>query len=158
MTKNIEATVEISASAATIWSVLVDGPRFPEWNPFIRRWEGELRVGNRVSIGLQPPGGRVFSFRPTVLAVDPNREIRWLGKVGPGGLFDGEHSLRLEPISPSKTRFVQSERFTGILVPVLRGTVAGALAGFVLMNDALKRRSEAGVVERDSPQVPSARA
>jgi hypothetical protein len=142
MPKSIEAEVEIDATPSRVWAVLSDVSRYPEWNPFVRRWDGELRVGNRVSIGLQAPGGRVYGFRPTLRVVDHEREIRWLGKLGPGGFFDGEHSLRLEPVETARTRFVQSERFSGILVPFLRGTVAGAAAGFTAMNAALKSRVE----------------
>jgi hypothetical protein len=144
MPKSIQAEVEIDAVPSRVWAILSDVSRYPEWNPFVRQWDGELRVGNRVSIRLQGHGGRVYGFRPVLRVVDPEREIRWLGKLGPGGFFDGEHSLRVEPLGTGRTRFVQSERFSGILVPFLRGTVAGAAAGFAAMNAALKLRVEGG--------------
>jgi hypothetical protein len=143
MVKTIAAAVEIQGTPAEVWAVLADGAHFADWNPFIRKWDGELKVGNRVTIQLQPAGGRPYTFRPTLLVVEPEREIRWLGKLGFGGLFNGEHSLRVERVAGSGTRFVQSERFTGILLPLLRGTVAGALQGFEAMNQALKLRVEA---------------
>jgi hypothetical protein len=60
------------------------------------------------------------TFKPTVLAVEANRELRWLGRLLVPGVFDGEHSLRIEPLEGGGSRFVQSERFTGVLVSSAR--------------------------------------
>ena len=61
------------------------------------------------------------TFTPTVLVVNPGRELRWLGSVGPGGIFDGEHSFLIEPLGPGRVRLVQREEFRGVLIPFFRG-------------------------------------
>ncbi len=38
-----------------------------------------------------------MTFKPKVLAATPGQELRWLGKLGFGGLIDGEHFLILTP-------------------------------------------------------------
>jgi hypothetical protein len=58
------------------------------------------------------------------------------------GIFDGEHSLRIEPLASGRSRFVQSERFSGLLVGLVKGTLAKTEAGFGQMNAALKARVE----------------
>jgi len=83
-----------------------------------------------------------MTFKPTVLAAEPNRELRWLGRLLLPRLFDGEHSLRIEPTN-GHVRFVQSERFNGVLVPLFGRTLGQTREGFVQMNEALKRRAEA---------------
>ena len=81
-------------------------------------------------------------FRPRVLLVDENRELRWLGRLLMPGLFDGEHVFRLVP-TVTGTRFIHSERFRGILVPMLRRKLLGeTLMGFKESNLELKRRAE----------------
>jgi hypothetical protein len=35
-------------------------------------------------------------------------------------LFDGEHMFEIETVGPNRVRFVQSEKFGGVLVPFLR--------------------------------------
>jgi hypothetical protein len=60
------------------------------------------------------------------------------------GVFDGEHSFHVEPLADSRSRFTQSERFSGALVPFFAGTLRRTKEGFMQMNEALKRRVEAG--------------
>ena len=83
-----------------------------------------------------------MTFKPTVRAVEVHRELRWLGRLLLPGLFDGEHSLRIEPRDGGRSRFVQSERFTGLLVGLVRGALTKTEAGFEEMNAALNARVE----------------
>ena len=141
--KEIHTEIEINAPAEKIWKVLTDFAAYPEWNPFVRRGEGEVRVGARLHIYIQPSGGKRMSFRPTVLVADPNRELRWLGHLWVRGLFDGEHSFSIEPLVEERVRFVQRKRFGGLLLPSLSKMLDGdTRRGFEEMNQALKLRSE----------------
>ena len=82
-------------------------------------------------------------MRPTVLAAKRPQELRWLGHLGVPGLFDGEHRFRIEPLGTDRVRFVQEERFSGLLAPlVLRFVERGTRQGFEAMNQALKARAE----------------
>jgi hypothetical protein len=142
--KQICAAIEIFASAERVWQILTDFAAFPEWNPFILKISGELNVGGKLDVYLQPSGQRGIRFRPTVLAAEPVRELRWLGRLwGIPKLFDGEHSLMIERLEANRIRFVQQEVFNGILVPLLSSTLSGAERSFVEMNEALKARAEA---------------
>jgi hypothetical protein len=91
---------------------------------------GEIQEGARLEVRIEPPGARATTFRPTVHAVEANRELRWLGRLLLPGIFDGEHSLRIEPLEGGRSRFVQSELFSGLLVGLVNGTLAKTEAGF----------------------------
>jgi hypothetical protein len=139
----IRTEIDIAASADQVWDVLRDLDAYPEWNPFIPEISGPIEEGARLHVLLQPPQGRAMCFRPRVLEVAPGRALRWLGRLGVPGLFDGEHRFLIEPIGPHRVRFVQEERFTGLLVPlILRFAGAGTRRGFEAMNTALKGRVE----------------
>lgn len=143
MTTEISHEIEIDAPPAAVWSVLADTEAYGEWNPLVRRLDGDLRKGARLEARIEPPGGRGMTFRPTVLAAEPGRELRWLGRLLVPRLFDGEHRFALEPLAGGRTRFVQSERFRGLLVRPLRTTLERTRLGFELMDEALKARAEA---------------
>lgn len=143
MAFHLKTTIDIDAAPEHVWAVLSDLPSYPDWNPFIRQASGTLAAGERLELEIQPTRGRPMRFRPTLLSAEPNRELRWLGRLVAPGLFDGEHRFAIEP-SGRGSRLVQEERFTGLLVPFLaRGLRRGTLPGFELMNEALKQRVEA---------------
>jgi hypothetical protein len=140
--RELRTQIEIDAPPERVWQVLTDFGAYPNWNPFIRSIEGELLVGARLKVRIEPPGARGMTFRPTVRAVEPTRELRWLGRLFLPRLVDGEHRLALEPLPGGRSRFIQSERFRGLLVGLLTGTLTATERGFEQMNEALKRRLE----------------
>jgi hypothetical protein len=141
---DIATEIEIAAPPARVWSVLADTASYGDWNPFIRAIAGEWRAGAKVSVLLGPPGQRAMRFTPILLAVDEAKELRWRGSLGVSGIFDGEHAFVLEPAAGGRTRFVQSERFSGLLAGlIMRGSMLDATRqGFAAMNEALKKRAE----------------
>jgi hypothetical protein len=141
--KELHTEVEINAPAERVWQVLTDFALYPEWNPFVRRLEGEVRVGARLHVFIQPPGGKGMTFRPLVVAAEPNRELRWLGHLWVPGLFDGEHSFAIEPRRQGRVRFIQRERFSGLFLPMLSKMLDRDIrSGFEAMNRALELRCE----------------
>ena len=148
--RTIEHTVDIPSSPATVWQVLTDTDRYGDWNPFMTRLSGLLAAGERLTVTIRP-GKRTMTFRPTVLAIEEGRLIRWRGRLGVPGLFDGEHELRMESIPDGGTRFVQRERFSGVLVPMMRGVLDDTDSGFATMNAALRDRASSRITDADGP-------
>ncbi|WP_435334386.1 SRPBCC family protein [Haloarchaeobius sp. TZWWS8] len=140
--KRIETRIEIDAPVEAVWRVLTDLPNYATWNPFIPEASGTVAPGERLHVRIQPEGGRGMSFSPAVLAADENRLLQWRGRLLVPGLFDGTHSFELEPLDDGGTRLVQSEEFSGLLVPVLLDD-SRIRDGFKSMNRALKERAEA---------------
>ena len=66
------------------------------------------------------------------------------------GIFDGEHYFLLEPIGESRTRLTQGEKFSGLLVGLLSGTLSTTEAGFKAMNTALKQQAEQNDAQRNA--------
>jgi hypothetical protein len=142
MHSTIEKSIEIDASPTIVWSVLSDTDGYPDWNPFMTKLAGDFTVGATLEVRIEPPNARPMTFKPTVLAVEPERELRWLGKFILPGLVDGEHSLRIEALPEGRSRFIQTETFSGVLVRPLRSMLGKTELGFEQMNAALKARVE----------------
>jgi hypothetical protein len=148
--RTIEHGIDIQAPVATVWQLLTDTDRYQDWNPFMPRLSGRLAPGERLTLTVRP-GTRTMTFRPTVLAVDGGTLIRWRGRLGMPGLFDGEHELRLEPGPDGCTHFVQRESFTGLLVPLMPRVLEDTATGFAAMNVALRDRAEFRTASADGP-------
>ena len=142
--KQIHTEIFIDASAERVWQVLTGFADFPDWNPFLRSAQGDLTPGSKLEVRIQAPGSKGMTFKPTVLTAEPGGELRWIGHFLLPGIFDGEHHFILESIREGGVRFIQGERFTGVLVPLMAliGLFGKTEQGFVEMNLALKRRAE----------------
>jgi hypothetical protein len=140
--RRIETEIDINAPAAKVWAILTDFPKMSLWNPFITAISGNPAAGERLTITVHPPGKSAITLHPTLLAVAPERELRWLGHFIVSGIFDGEHYFLLDPLDDDRTRLTHGESFSGILVGFLGATLDATENGFNAMNAALKRQAE----------------
>jgi hypothetical protein len=141
--KELKTMIEINVSADIVWKELTDFDHYSDWNPFIRSIRGKAKQGEQLEVFIQPPGGSEMIFRPVILALQPERELRWIGRFMLPGIFDGEHWFQIEPIGEGRIRLSQCEIFSGLLVPLLWWKLkAQTRQGFEQMNQALKNRVE----------------
>lgn len=140
---SISTEIEIAAPASDVWEELIDGDAYPNWNPFVKHLSGELTVGNHLKVTIQSEGNSPMDFTPEVLAADKDAELRWVGRLGFKGVFDGEHYFILEETDRGATVLRHGETFKGVLAyPLLALIGEDTLNGFEAMNRALKARVE----------------
>jgi hypothetical protein len=143
--QTIKTSITIQASKETVWNILSNFRDYPNWNPFIRSIQGEMKEGAQLKVTLRPEGDRQFQFTPTILQAEPGNTFRWLGKMGIKGIMDGEHYFILKEIAPNEVELIQGENFRGLLVPLfMRMMKEKTMKGFVRMNEALKVKAEVG--------------
>lgn len=135
-----ETEIFIAAPPETVWSLLTDPVEHAGWNPTMRSVAGRFAPGERLRLEMLTPSGGTITFRPRVLAADPERELRWLGRLGLPRLFDGEHYFRLVA-EDGGTRLIHGEHFRGLLLWVM--DVHQFRPAFEAANAGLKGRAEA---------------
>ena len=140
--KNIQTEILINTDITKVWDVLMNFDSYPKWNPFIISISGEPKLGSRLTVSINPPGGNGMTFKPYILSLEKNKEFRWKGKLGISGIFDGEHYFILEFLENDKTKFIHGEKFSGLLVPVLGKMLDKTQKGFQLMNESIKNECE----------------
>ncbi len=140
MRKEITTQIEIAATPESVWKILTDFEKYPEWNPFIHSLTENPVVGEKIEAKIQN-----MNFKPVVLVFDKNNEFKWLGNFLFKGLFDGEHRFQLKENPNGTTTLIQSEKFRGILVGLMTKTLdTKTIAGFNEMNQKLKELAEKG--------------
>ena len=143
MGTTLVSQIDIDASPQQVWRLLTDLSAYPEWNPFIVRAEGRVEVGSRLTLRMQPVGGRPATLRPTIVQADEGSCLRWRGSVGVRGILDAEHVFRITARDGGRSRLHQNEHFTGLLVPLLAKSLHRTTRpAFDAMNEALKSRAE----------------
>jgi hypothetical protein len=120
MATTLETRFSVPQSPDQVWSVLIDYPSYARWNSFMPEASGEVGVGKRLNITFYPSSGSKVRFKPKLLVVDKNRELRWRGRMIVKGLFDGEHYWVLSRNSSGGTDIVHAENFKGLLVRVIK--------------------------------------
>ena len=122
----LRAEIEIDADPDRVWAVLMDFEAYPEWNPFIHADRGRARSSEPGCACVSSRAdSRGITMTPLVTVIEPGSSVRmaW-DRSGCRHIFDGAHRFELEPIDGGRrTRFVQSERFRGVLLPFVRRSV-----------------------------------
>lgn len=133
------ASTIIAAPIETVWSILIDGGRWPLWDPLTERIEGTIAPGARVVAysKLNP----VNAFPVMVSVFEPPRRMVWRSAL-PLGLFSGERSYVLTPRGDDSTLFDLTEQFSGLLLPLFARVIPHMDAPFAQFAAGLKQQAE----------------
>jgi hypothetical protein len=130
-------TLNICAPVASVWSLLTDAKDFPRWNSTVTRVEGQIREGERLRVHVP---GTDRTFTPRVTGVVPEERMTWTGGFFP--MFKGVRTFELRPCADGSTRFVMEERFSGLMLPFVKGAMPDFGAVFERYANDLKQAAE----------------
>jgi hypothetical protein len=129
--------VNIRAGAPAIWSLLTDAQGFSRWNSTVAGIEGQIREGE--GLRLHVPGTD-RTFTPKVSGVVPNERMNWTGGFAP--MFKGVRTFELRPCNDGSTDFAMVERFSGLILPLIKGSLPDFGPIFERYANDLKREAE----------------
>jgi len=129
--------VNVQAPAERLWALLTDAKGFPRWNSTVARIDGDIREG--VTLRIYAPGTD-RTFAPRVSGVVPNERMTWTGGFSP--VFKGVRTFELRPHGDGSTEFIMSERFSGLMLPLVRRSLPDFGPIFARYASDLKREAE----------------
>lgn len=132
-----EVTVNIRAGADRIWRLLTDAKDFPRWNSTVTSIEGQIREGEQLRLRVP---GTDRTFTPKVSDVVPSQSMTWTGGFTP--LFKGVRTFKLKPRDDGSTDFVMEERFSGLMLPLVKGSLPDFGPVFERYAHDLKKEAE----------------
>jgi len=130
-------SVDIQAPAAHIWGLLTDAKDFPRWNSTITRIEGQIREGGQLRVHVP---GTDRTFTPRVSGLIPDQRMTWTGGFSP--VFKGVRTFELRPCDEGSTEFVMEERFSGLILPFVKGSMPDFGPVFERYANDLKHEAE----------------
>ncbi len=137
--KSFATTTTISASAATIWSLLTDAAGYPAWNSTVTKIEGTIAAGQKVTVHAKASPGRAFPL--TVTAFEAPARMVWSGGM-PLGLFTGTRIFTLTPAPGGGVVFSMTERFAGLMAGLITRSIPDLQPSFDTFAADLKRAAE----------------
>jgi len=141
--KSFSTTCEINAPATRVWEVLTDLAAWPNWNTTTPKVEGTVGLGSKVTVYTTASPGRAFPVKVSTLT--PPNEMVWTGGM-PLGLFTGKRTYSLRGNSSGTTTFTMTEEFTGLMAPLITGSIPDLQPLFVEFAACLKRAAEANAI------------
>ena len=138
-TFRIECAVRcnIAAPPAAVWALLTDAAGFPRWNSTVTSITGEIALGQKLALRV-PISERTFT--PKVTELVPEERMVWSDGMAP--MFKGVRTFTLSPRPDGSTDFAMVEVFSGVMLPMIKGTLPDFGPVFEQYAADLKREAE----------------
>ncbi len=130
-------SLDILAPAHKIWALLTNAKDFPRWNSTVTRLEGEVALGN--ALKLQVPISK-RTFTPRVSKLEAPKRMVWSDGFAP--MFRGVRTFELTEKAGGVTAFEMREVFSGLMLPMIRGSLPDFGPPFEQFASDLKREAE----------------
>lgn len=129
----------IKAKPGAVWALLTDATGFPRWNSTVTRIEGEIARGSTLKLEVPSAPGRVF--KPKVAELEPERSMVWRDGMAP--MFQGVRRFTLESKPDGSTDFSMDEELSGLMLPLIKGSLPDFAPVFERYAADLKSAAEA---------------
>ena len=130
--------IEIKAAPKAIWRILTNASEFPKWNSTVKSIEGEIKLGTKLALRVTAAPDRVF--KPSVTTFEPEKEMVWSDGFAP--MFKGVRTFTLTPKDGGSTEFRMVEVFSGLMLPMIKGSLPDFGPPFEAYATDLKREAE----------------
>ena len=131
--------INIRAEPERIWALLTNAGDFPRWNSTVRSIEGSIALGQTIQLKTIT-SDRVFKLKVTQW--QPNAVMLWQDGAAP--MFKGERRYTLTPKSDGTTDFAMVEVFSGLMLPMIAGSLPDFRPTFERYAADLKQEAERG--------------
>ena len=131
-------TCMIKAPAGRIWEILTDASRFTAWNSTLTRMEGRIAPGETVKLEAKSAPGRTFKLKVT--SFEPSKSMTWEDGFAP--MFKGKRVYSLADNGGANTKFTMTETFSGLMLPMIKGSLPDFVPIFEQYAADLKREAE----------------
>lgn len=108
-------TVEIAAPAKIVWGVLIDLPRYNEWNPFCVRAVSTLKLGDPIEMTLvnYAVHGSLIPNVEYVCGFEPERLLSWEFPNLDYWPYPARRDQVIEETGTSSCRYYSTDAFLG---------------------------------------------
>src|SRR5262249_27791886 len=111
--------IPIQAPPQRIWALLTVPADFRRWNSTVQGIEGETKPGAVIQLRATVAPERIFKL--TVSEFQPESRLVW--RDGRAPIFSGVRTYLLTPRADDATDFSMEEVFSGLMLPMIAGSL-----------------------------------
>lgn len=141
-----EVKVSVDAPPEFLWKALIDFEKYPEWNPFITKIEGEAKIGAQIvlHVKLDPNRDSIRLSKEMIVSLKENQHLSYDQHFLSSSLFNAVRWQTIRPLEDgTKCLYHSHQKISGIASwPITRAFGDRIAEGFEASSRALKNRAE----------------
>jgi hypothetical protein len=128
--------INIQAKADKVWTIMTTATNFPRWNSTIKSMEGKIALGQTIKLVATLSPTRTFNL--LVTEFEPGKRMVWSdGNV----MFKGVRTYTVTSKPDGTTDFTMAEVYTGLMMPMIAGSLPDFTASFEQYVTDLKKEA-----------------
>ena len=129
--------IHIQASPERVWGLMTNAADFPRWNSTIQRIDGRIAAGETIQLVATISPERAFKLN--IVELDPGKRMVWSDG---NAMFKGVRTYTVSSKGDGSTDFTMSEVYTGLMLPMIAGSLPDFRPPFEQYAADLKREAE----------------
>lgn len=131
-------SINIQAAPKRVWALLTNAADFPRWNSTVKNIEGRIALGEKIKLQATIAPERLFNL--AVSEFVPEQRMVWRDGMAP--MFTGVRTFTLTPKADGSTDFSMAEVYSGIMLPMIAGSLPDFGPTFEQYASDLKREAQ----------------
>ena len=131
------AGINVKAGTERVWELMTNAADFPRWNSTVKSIEGKIASGQTIKLVAAISPDRVFNLN--IIEFVPQKRMVWSDG---NAMFKGVRTYTLTPKPDDSTDFTMSEVYTGLMLPMIAGSLPDFGPTFEKYLTDLKREAE----------------
>ncbi|HEY2749173.1 MAG TPA: SRPBCC domain-containing protein [Polyangia bacterium] len=130
--------IRIAATRQRVWSLLTRAADFPRWNSTVTSIDGDIALGGKLTVRV--PLAPKRAFHPEVIDFVPEERMVWAEGMAP--MFRGRRTFTVAASGDGAVEFTMIEVLSGIMLPMIKGSLPDFAPAFETYAADLKREAE----------------
>jgi uncharacterized protein YndB with AHSA1/START domain len=131
------AGINIKAKPERVWALMTNAADFPRWNSTVKSIEGRIASGQTIKLIATISPTRTFNLK--VIEFVPEKRMVWSDG---NAMFKGVRTYTTTPKADGSTDFTMAEVYTGLMLPMIVGSLPDFGPAFEQYLSDLKREAE----------------
>jgi hypothetical protein len=131
------AGINIKAKPSRVWAIMTNAADFPRWNSTVKSIEGSIASGQTIKLVAAISPNRVFNLK--IVEFTPEKQMVWSDG---NAMFKGVRTYTLSARPDGSTDFSMEEVYTGLMMPMIAGSLPDFGPVFEQYLADLKREAE----------------